>query len=112
LVVLVVALRDVGATDHNLAPRVGLVGDPVVALHPVDQLDLDSRQGSADATRSQLVPIHDGSGGGDLGQAVALQNFDVEAGLDELVRFGAQRSATDRHQSEIAANDLLDFAAN
>ena len=75
---LVVSGGDVAASDDDLAPRVGRVGDQVVALLPVDQLDLDALQRRPAAARRQLVAVHDGAAGGGLGQPVALGVNSIE----------------------------------
>ena len=69
---LVVTSRHVPASDDDLAPGVGRVRDQVVALLPIDELDLDPLKRGAAAARGQLVAVHDGAAGGGLGQPVAL----------------------------------------
>ena len=72
-------------SQFNLTSGPGRVGDSVVALLPVDELDLHALVGRADLLGGELGHLHQGSARGRLGQSVALEDGAAHAHANEVV---------------------------
>ena len=85
LTLLFLPLSNGSSANDDLSPWPRLVRNPVVALLPVDKLDLHALVGRTDLLGRELGHLHEGGAGGRLGQAVALEDGASHADANEVV---------------------------
>ena len=85
LTLLFLPLSNGSSANDDLSPRPRLVRNPVVALLPVDKLDLHALVRRTDLLRREFGHLHEGGAGGRLGQTVALENRASHANADKVV---------------------------